>query len=305
MDMREWFEQIVTKENVLEREPMKLHTTFQAGGDARLFVMPRDEEETAKVVGICRERGAAYMILGHGSNLLVSDSGYDGVVIWLKKHMSACWTEGTLLTAQAGAMMPTAAREAYKNGLGGLEFASGIPGTVGGGLAMNAGAYGGEMSQVVKEALVLTGEGALRTVSTEELNLTYRHSAVQSEGWIVLRAVFSLSKRDPKDIKALMDDYNGRRREKQPLEYGSAGSTFKRPQGYFAGRLIEESGLKGYRIGDAQVSEKHAGFVINRGHATASDIWRVCCHVKKTVKEKCGVDLEMEVKTIGSFETTA
>ncbi|HIS56393.1 MAG: UDP-N-acetylmuramate dehydrogenase [Lachnospiraceae bacterium] len=302
MNVIERFEQIVTKENVLENESMKSHTTFQAGGDARLFVMPRNEEETAKVISICRESHVDWMILGHGSNLLVSDAGYDGVVIWLKKYMNGCRTVGNEVIAQAGAMMPTVAREAWKNGLGGLEFASGIPGTVGGGLAMNAGAYGGEMRQVVKEALVLTKEGTLRTVTNEELQLTYRHSAVQSEHWIVLQVTFSLQKKDPDDIKARMDDYNGRRREKQPLEYGSAGSTFKRPEGYFAGKLIEDAGLKGYRIGDAQVSEKHAGFVINRANATASEIWRVCCHVKKTVKEKFGVDLEMEVKTVGSFD---
>ncbi len=302
MNIKEMIEQIVTGENVLENEPMKIHTTFQAGGNARLFVMPRTEEETAKVVQICRENHAEWVILGHGSNLLVSDKGYDGVVIWLKKYLNGCWAEENEMIAQAGVMMPTVAREAWKCGLGGLEFASGIPGTVGGGVTMNAGAYGGEMAQVVKEALVLTEDGKLRTVSNKELQFSYRHSAVQSEKWIVLKVRFLLFPKNSEDIKTLMDDYNGRRREKQPLEYGSAGSTFKRPTGYFAGKLIEDAGLKGYRIGDAQVSEKHAGFVINRGNATASEIWSVCNHVKKTVKEKFGVDLEMEVKTIGSFE---
>ncbi len=301
MDIRNRMEQVVSKENVLTEEPMKQHTTFQAGGSARLFVMPRNEVETAQLVRICREESVDWFILGRGSNLLVSDKGYDGVVIWLQKYLNQCHTDGTEISAQAGVMLPAVAREAQRCGLSGLEFASGIPGTVGGALTMNAGAYGGDMSQVVKEAVVLTEDGALRRMAREELMLSYRHSAVPDQNLVVLHVIFSLTPGDPVDIKAKMDDYNGRRREKQPLEYGSAGSTFKRPQGYFAGKLIEEAGLKGFCIGDAQVSEKHAGFVINRGNATAQEIWSVCCYVQKRVKETFGVELELEVKTVGEF----
>lgn len=302
MNIREEFEKILTKENVLEKEPMKLHTTFKAGGDARLFVMPRTEDEIVEVVSLCRKKNVEWMVLGHGSNLLVSDDGFDGVIIWLKKYMNGCRVEGNEIIAQAGAMMPMVAMEACKHGLSGLEFASGIPGTVGGGLTMNAGAYGGELSQVVKEVLVLTDQGELKHVPNEKLRFSYRHSVIQEKNWVVLQITFSLQSKNPTDIKLCMDDYNGRRREKQPLEYGSAGSTFKRPNGYFAGKLIEEAGLKGYRIGDAQVSEKHAGFVINLGNATALDIWKVCCHVKKVVKERFNVELELEVKMIGAFD---
>lgn len=195
MNIREEIEQIVTSENVLEKEPMKKHTTFKTGGNARLFVMPRTEDEIEKVVSICNQYHMNWLILGHGSNLLVSDDGFDGVMIWLKKYMNNCQVEGNRVIAQAGAMMPTVAMEAWKHGLSGLEFASGIPGTVGGGLTMNAGAYGGEMSQVVKEALVLTEQGKLKSVTNEELKLSYRHSAIQEENWIVLRITFSLQKK--------------------------------------------------------------------------------------------------------------
>lgn len=282
---------------------MKRYTTFRAGGPARFLVSPDGERQLAEVIRICRECGVSYLVLGRGSNLLVSDSGFDGAVISMRKHFDQIHMDNDtgIMTAMAGASMPSAAAAALEAGFGGLEFASGIPGTVGGGVLMNAGAYGGEIRQRLLDVRVLEEDGTVRTVSAEEAALGYRTSVFQHSNTVILSCRLLLERRDRLSIRAQMDEYGRRRREKQPLEYGSAGSTFKRPAGYFAGKLIEEAGLKGLSVGDAQVSEKHAGFVINRGNATAAQIYELCCLVQEKVKEHSGVSLELEVQLAGDF----
>lgn len=280
-------------------EPMSAHTTFRIGGPAKVFVCPGNEEELASVLILCGKENIPYAILGNGSNLLVSDSGFDGVVISLEKHWSFLKAEGTKIRAGAGQFLSRIARLALENGLTGLEFASGIPGTAGGALVMNAGAYGSEMKDVLVSAKVMTAQGEILTLSGEELELGYRRSNIPEKGYIVLEVLFELKKGNPDAISARMRELAGKRREKQPLEYPSAGSTFKRPEGNFAGKLIEEAGLRGFQIGGAQVSEKHCGFVVNRGGATAKDVMELCDYIKERVKETSGVELEMEVKRLG------
>lgn len=281
-------------------EPMKRHTTFRAGGNADWFVVPESAEELAAVLNLCRQTGAEWYLLGNGSNLLVSDRGFHGVIIGMERF-SNIEISGNILRAGAGVLLSRAANEAYKAGLTGFEFAAGIPGTLGGAVVMNAGAYGSEMKNVLAEAKVLDQDGALQTLSKEDLKLGYRTSCIPAKGYTVLEAVLELSPGKPEEIRKRMDELAAKRKEKQPLEFASAGSTFKRPEGYFAGKLIEDAGLKGYTVGGAQVSEKHAGFVINRGDATAEDIYRLCCDVKDRVKARTGVSLEMEVKLLGNF----
>lgn len=293
---------LLAEEDIREQEPMSGHTTFQAGGAARYYAAPADTDCLRKLIDLCRACELPYVVLGKGSNLLVSDSGYDGVVIDLTKHFTSMNVDGQEITAQAGVGLPILSRMAMMHGLGGLEFAAGIPGSVGGGCVMNAGAYGGEMRHVLKSAEVLTPESEIISLSLEELELSYRHSIIPEKGYIVLSAVFALQPRETDLILADMKYYNSQRKLKQPLDKGSAGSTFKRPEGYFAGKLIQDAGLKGYQVGNAAVSEKHAGFVVNLGGATASDIWNVCQDVRRIVMEQFGVDLEMEVKTLGVFE---
>lgn len=280
---------------------MSRHTTFQAGGPAKYFVTPADAQALKQVMLLCRQENVPYFILGKGSNLLVSDSGYDGVVIDLTRHFDQITVEGQEITAQAGVSMPVLSRVAMMHGLGGLEFAAGIPGSVGGGCVMNAGAYGGEIRHVLKEAQVLTQEGEILTIAAADMALGYRTSCILAKGYIVLSCTYTLQPREADLILADMKYYNSQRRLKQPLDKGSAGSTFKRPEGYFAGKLIQDAGLKGYQVGQAAVSEKHAGFVVNLGGATASDIWQVCQDVRRAVNEQFGVELEMEVKTLGFF----
>ena len=294
--------QYLTEEDIRLGELMSRHTTFQAGGPARYYITPRDIENLRRVITLCRENSLPYVILGKGSNLLVSDAGYEGAVIDLTKHFDQIHVEKCEITAQAGVSLPVLSRMAMMHGLGGLEFAAGIPGSVGGGCVMNAGAYGGEIRHVLKSAVVLTPEGEELTLETDALQLGYRTSVIVSKGYTVLSCTFALEPRETDLILADMKYYNSQRRLKQPLDKGSAGSTFKRPEGYFAGKLIQDAGLKGYRIGKAAVSEKHAGFVINLGGATASDIWQVCQDVRRIVKERFGVTLEMEVKTLGTFD---
>lgn len=284
---------------VLVGEPMSRHTTFRIGGPAAWYCMPQTIEEIAQVTALCRREKLPFHVMGNGSNLLFRDSGYDGVVIDMTKgfrRMSVC---GTRLMAEAGVLLGTLARGALEAGLTGLEFAAGIPGSVGGALAMNAGAYGGEMKQVVESARVLTGEGEIRVLTKEEMDLSYRHSAIRTEGWTVLNAVFCLERGEESAIRDRMEELAARRREKQPLEYPSAGSTFKRPEGDFAARLIDGAGLKGLTVGGAQVSEKHAGFVINRGGATADDVLTLCEEIRRRVRERSGIELELEVEVIG------
>ena len=286
---------------ILEQESMKKHTTFRIGGPADIFAVPDTIEKAAKIIGICREQKVPFYVIGNGSNLLVSDQGYRGVVVQVYKNLSASEIKGDIITAQAGAMLSVIAKKAMAASLTGFEFASGIPGTVGGAAVMNAGAYGGEMKQVLTEVTVLTREGELRRIPSEELKLGYRYSVIPEKGWIVLEAKLKLHRGDYDMIKARMDELKEKRVEKQPLELPSAGSTFKRPEGYFAGKLIMDAGLRGFSVGGAQVSEKHCGFVVNTGEATAKDVRDLIREVSRQVKTKFGVELEPEVKMLGEF----
>ncbi|MBQ2250249.1 MAG: UDP-N-acetylmuramate dehydrogenase [Lachnospiraceae bacterium] len=282
-------------------EPMMKHTSFRAGGAARWFAVPETAEELKAVLAACRKADTPWYVIGNGSNLLVSDKGFPGVIISTDKF-DRLEVNGTEISVGAGVMLSKLANTAYKAGLTGLEFAAGIPGTVGGACVMNAGAYGSEMINVLKSVTVLTPEGTVETLPAESLELGYRTSVIPKKGYLVLEAVMSLTEGNMEESKALMDDLAFRRKDKQPLEFPSAGSTFKRPAGHFAGKLIEDCGLKGFTVGGAQVSEKHAGFVINKGGATASDIYNLCKEVEKRVKAEFGVSLEMEVKLLGEFE---
>ena len=294
-------EAILGKENVKRNELLSGHTTFRIGGPCRAYLTPESREAFLKTLQFMKTRKEAFFILGRGSNLLVSDSGFGGFVISLRENLKKVAVSGTKVYGEGGALLSDLSKAALKAGLTGLEFASGIPGTVGGGLVMNAGAYGSDLSCTVESADVLLPEGELRTITKEELVLSYRHSILQENGGIVVSAVFGLKEGDPEEIRALTEDLNSRRREKQPLEFASAGSTFKRPEGYFAGKLIEDAGLKGTRVGDAEVSEKHAGFIINRGKATASDVDGLIRLVIRKVREQSGVTLEPEVMYLGEF----
>ena len=294
-------EQTVESDQFLREEPMKKHITFRVGGPAACFLTPSTKEQIREILHICQEEKTPYFILGNGSNLLVSDQGFDGVVLQVYKNMNQVTVEGEHLRVQAGALLSATARKALEAGLTGMEFAAGIPGTMGGAAVMNAGAYGGEMKDILESVTVLTPEGEQKELKNEELQLGYRTSVVKEKGYIVLEAVLSLKKGDPEAIKSRMDELKEQRVTKQPLEYPSAGSTFKRPEGYFAGKLIMDSDLAGYTVGGAQVSAKHCGFVINKGGATAADVVKLIGDVQRIVKEKYNVGLEPEVKMIGEF----
>ena len=295
------FQEIAGTEQVLIQEPMKNHTTFRIGGPAACFVRPQDAGQVERILHICRENEVPWFILGNGSNLLVSDRGFDGVIIQIYRNMSRIQVSGHHMTVQASALLSAVAKQALREGLSGLEFASGIPGTVGGAVVMNAGAYGGEMKDVVESVTVLDEEGAVRKLAREELQMGYRTSLVKKKGYTVLEAVLKLNDGDPAAISARMEELKEQRVSKQPLEYPSAGSTFKRPEGYFAGKLIMDSGLRGFRVGGAQISEKHCGFVINTGDATAEDVVRLIRQVQDIVYEKFHVKLEPEVRFLGIF----
>lgn len=282
-----------------KNEPMKLHTTFRIGGPADVYAEPESAEELAELISVCEGSGTPYLVIGHGSNLLVGDGGFRGTVICLGKAFGDIRVDGDCIEAQAGALLGTVANTALEHSLAGMEFASGIPGSVGGALVMNAGAYGGEIKDILESAEILETDGSRCVVTAEELELGYRTSNILPLGRTVLSARFRLSKGDPEEISAKMKDLNGRRKEKQPLEYPSAGSTFKRPEGYFAGKLIEDAGCKGLTVGGAQVSEKHAGFVINVGDATAKDVEELIRQVQKRVLDQSGVMLEPEIKMTG------
>ena len=281
-----------------ERVPLSAYTTLRVGGEAAVFAEPKTEEEIAALLCAAKEADVPVLVLGNGSNTLVRDGGFPGIVLHLGREYGEVACAGNTLTAQAGALLSTLAKTACENGLTGLEFASGIPGSVGGGVHMNAGAYGGELSQAVQRIRVWDGE-RIRDVSREEMDFSYRHTAAMEHGWLILSAVFTLSPGNKVEIESVMRDLNARRREKQPLEYPSAGSFFKRPAGHYAGQLIERSGLKGVTVGGAQVSEKHAGFLINRGGATAGDFLSLMERVRQTVKKDSGVLLENEVRIVG------
>ena len=290
---------IVGERNVRADEPMSGHTTFEVGGPADLFVVPEDPDEVREVLSVVREAGVPYFVLGRGSDLVVSDEGFRGVVVSLAEGLVGVTVEGTQMTCQAGVDLREASEMACELGLTGLEFACGIPGSVGGACFMNAGAYDGCVADVLSEVRVLTPEGDVRDLGVDELELGYRRSRVASDGLVVLSATFALSRGDGERIRATMDDLMERRRSKQPLELPSAGSTFKRPEGYFAGKLISDAGLRGWRCGGAAVSEKHAGFVVNVGGATAADVHAVIAHVQDEVERQFGVRLEPEVRFLG------
>ena len=256
---------------IFMEEPMKKHTTFRVGGPADVLVQP-DETALAAILALCRQYHVPYSFIGNGSNLLVGDKGIRGVVIEMTDPMGNIEVDGTKITAQAGAMLSKIANTAASNGLGGMEFAAGIPGSVGGAVVMNAGAYGGEMKDIIEKVYVLDENGAQLELDRDALDLGYRHSCIPEKKYIVTKVVLELVPRDEVEIRSKMKELNEKRAKKQPLQYPSAGSTFKRPEGYFAGKLIMDAGLRGYQVGGAQVSEKHCGFVINKGDATAADI---------------------------------
>ena len=283
---------------ILTEEPMKNHTTFRIGGPADIYVEP-DFPSIIPLIQYLKEQYVPFTMIGNGSNLLVSDKGIEGVVISLGKKSADITIDGDKMIVQAGAMLSTVANTAADNGLTGLEFASGIPGTIGGAVYMNAGAYGGEMKDVLESVLVLTEDFKQKMMTPEELELSYRHSSLMENGGYVLSAVIKLQPGDKSEIKAKIDDIRAQRTAKQPLNYPSAGSTFKRPEGYFAGKLIDDAGLRGYTIGDAQVSEKHCGFVVNKGNATASDVLLLMKNVDEKVYSLFGVHLTPEVRIIG------
>jgi len=286
------------QDRLLENEPMSRHTTFRVGGPAEAVFMPACAEEVCAALKLAYEAGVPVQLVGNGSNLIVRDGGLKGLTVLLGERYSKIRIEGNRLYAQAGALLSRVALAAQEAGLAGLEFAGGIPGTLGGGCAMNAGAYGGQLSDVLVSAEVLMN-GAVHTFSLEDMQMSYRTTRPLREGGVVLSACFELTPDDPKAILARMKELGARRREKQPLNLPSAGSTFKRPEGHFAGALIEGCNLKGCTIGGAQVSEKHAGFIVNIGGATAADILALIAHVQQVVKKETGVDLEPEVKIMG------
>lgn len=285
---------------IFMEEPMKKHTTFRVGGPADVLVQP-DETALAAILALCRQYHVSYSFIGNGSNLLVGDKGIRGVVIEMTDPMGNIEVDGTKITAQAGAMLSKIANTAASNGLGGMEFAAGIPGSVGGAVVMNAGAYGGEMKDIIEKVYVLDENGAQLELDRDALDLGYRHSCIPEKKYIVTKVVLELVPRNEAEIRSEMKELNEKRAEKQPLKYPSAGSTFKRPEGYFAGKLIMDAGLRGYQVGGAQVSEKHCGFVINKGDATAADICQLMRDVSDKVQAQFGVVLEPEVKMIGEF----
>lgn len=292
---------IVPKESIVLNEPMSRHTTFRVGGEAACFVKVSSSKELSRLIPFLRQTEHEFLLLGNGSNLLVSDSGYEGVVLKLEGEFEEIQTDGLKIIAGAGVSLAKTAKTAMEAGLTGMEFASGIPGTLGGAVVMNAGAYDGEMKQIVKEVTVMDADGNILMLDNDTMEFGYRTSAIKNRPFIVLSAVLMLQEGERAAIQEKTDDFAARRREKQPLEYASAGSTFKRPEGYFAGKLIMDAGLRGYSIGGAKVSEKHCGFIINSGNATAQDISELIEEVQEKVKEQFGVMLEPEVIRIGRF----
>ena len=287
------------KEDIKINEPMNKHTSFRVGGPAKVFLTVRTEEVLKKVLKALEEKNLSYFVLGNGSNLLVSDMGYEGVIIYLGEEFAGIEVTETYIKAGAAAFLGRVARRALEEELTGLEFAAGIPGSLGGGVVMNAGAYGGELSQVVTKVRAMNPKGEVITLEKEDLMLGYRTSVFKHKPYIILEVFMELQKGDKKEISGKMEEYTKSRVEKQPLEYPSAGSTFKRPEGYFAGKLIMDAGLRGYQVGGAQVSEKHCGFVINKENATATDIKTLMRDVAKEVEKQFGVEIEPEVILLG------
>ena len=298
--------EIVGEENVLVEEPMNKHTTFRIGGPADYFVTPNSPEEVALTILFCKQNNLPYYIIGNGSNLLVGDYGIRGVILQVGDHFDQVsfneLENGKVrVTAGAGILLSKLAATIARQSLTGFEYASGIPGTLGGAVTMNAGAYGGEMKHNIVSASVITEEGQFKVLSKEELELGYRTSIIQKKRYVVMEATFEFEEGNPEDIKAKTEELSTKRREKQPLEYPSAGSTFKRPEGYFAGKLIMDSGLRGFQVGNMMVSDKHCGFVINMGNGTATEAMTLIEEVQRRVYEQFGVRLEPEVRLIGEF----
>lgn len=291
--------QHIVQGRVLEQEPMGRHTTFQVGGPADLFVEPGSREEVRYAIKIARRERVPFFVTGNGSNILVADSGYRGMIIHIGKNLSQITVKDGIIEAGAGASLARIAKAALSNSLTGMEFAAGIPGSLGGAVVMNAGAYNGEMKDILLSVDVLTPEGNFITLPVRELDLSYRYSIIPEKEFIVLAARLELHPGDPEAIRGRMDELAQARKLKQPLDYPSAGSTFKRPEGYFAGKLVQDAGLKGYRVGGAQVSEKHSGFVINVGGAEAEEIRFLIRQVRMKVYRQFGVMLEPEVRFLG------
>lgn len=301
-ELNEKLERLITRGQILRDEPLSKHTTFHIGGPCDYFVIARTQEEFINVIQLCRKEEIPCFIIGNGSNLLVADEGFQGVVLKLAEDVTQLELEEKencmVVTASAGINLSNLAMKVANLSLTGFEFAAGIPGTLGGAIYMNAGAYGGEIKDCIRYAKVITKEGQILKLSREDLMLSYRSSSIQENGYYILTASFQFPKGDAAKIHASIEEFSQQRREKQPLEYPSAGSTFKRPQGHYAGKLIMEAGLRGYRVGDAMISEKHCGFVINAGKATAKDVLQLIEDVQRIVLEKFGVTIEPEVKFI-------
>ena len=299
--MLDYIGERIPPENILRAEPMSRHTSFRIGGEADLFVKVPSIQALSELIRYFAQTGQEYYVVGRGTNLLVGDKGYRGVILHLGEEMSQITVDGKRIIAQAGASLPKVAQVAAAHGLSGLEFAAGIPGSIGGGVVMNAGAYDGEMKQVVKNVLVINQYGEEMNLDNDTMEFGYRTSIIKDRPFVVAQITLELQEKPKEEVEALMEDLAKRRREKQPLEYPSAGSTFKRPEGYFAGKLIMDAGLRGLRVGDAQVSEKHCGFIINIGHATAEDVSELMEEVQYRVKKQLGVRLEPEVIKLGEF----
>ncbi len=299
--VKEALQRFVPTENIKYCEMLKNHTTFRVGGEADALIIAENEEQLKGVLGYLPKVDIPYFVIGNGSNLLVGDKGYKGIIIKLAENMSEVTVVGNRVIAQAGASLAKVARVAMEHSLKGLEFAAGIPGTVGGGVIMNAGAYDGEMKNVVDSVTVIDNAGELLILNNATMEFGYRTSVLKNQKFVVTECTFLLQPGDKEEIKAKMDDFGARRREKQPLEYPSAGSTFKRPEGHFAGKLIMDAGLAGFSIGGARVSEKHCGFVINTGDATAEDIKCLIEKVQEEVYRQFSVRLEPEVIMMGEF----
>lgn len=297
----EALEKFVPKENIHIQESMAAHTTFRVGGLADCLVEIENEVQLQKIQHYLQQLEVSYAVMGNGSNTLVGDKGYRGVILQIGERMSEISVEGNRITAGAGALLSQVAKAAYEHGLTGLEFASGIPGSVGGAVVMNAGAYDGEMRQVVTQVRVINQEGETMELENETMEFGYRTSIIRNQPFIVTSVSFKLMPGEKEKIKGRMEELARLRREKQPLEYPSAGSTFKRPEGYFAGKLIMDAGLKGFQVGGAKVSEKHCGFVVNAGNATAADILQLIRKIQASVKEQFHVDLEPEIVFLGEF----
>ncbi len=299
--MYDHIQSFIPSEHILFQEPMNRHTTFRVGGEAQCMILIQDEEELSKLILYLNQIEHEYFILGNGSNLLVGDKGYQGIIIKFSDRMEQVTVDGTRVIAKAGALLSKVAAVAKEHSLSGMEFAAGIPGSIGGGIVMNAGAYGGEMKQIVEEVRVMDKNGEILVLDNDTMEFGYRTSIIKNRAFIVLEVVLQLREGSIEDITAKTEELMQLRKKKQPLEYPSAGSTFKRPEGYYAGQLIMEAGMRGYRIGGAQVSNKHCGFVINAGNATAADIKEVIEEVQERVRERFHVTLEPEIVFLGDF----